>query len=500
MVLSRLLCAALNVAAFTLVTPSLAVASITFSNHTQPSDGDFSGGVATYQHADLNNDGHEDLIWQYTPVMGGYYNFAVELSTAQTNGRASWGTAQAYALPNGAEIYSIVVGDLNHDGNPDVGVFGQDGNFWVFANDGHGNLTANQYYPYAGGSAQAVVADFNHDGILDMALNASNVVTIWWGTAQGTFKVGPSMQVSGYQLMLGDFDGDGKADLLVPGFLTSTAAVYYGDDTGNFPVMRTITAPSSQVTQFSVGDVNSDALSDILYTQSDIAPSRVYVVYGDTTRELASRTSMLTGRCVIGPATVGDLDGNGLNDLIVGERDCGNADKGIRYIDVLARNSNASYQPDQTVFWAQSIGGIVYDIPYVAQVIRGNLDTAPDLLVEQCADNECASYNTTVQFNTTSGSFPTCAAPDTVGIQICSPSSSTGTPVSIAIGASGAVPMRDIEVWIDGVKELEGFRSFSSYAFLNGKLSLSPGKHQMDVYGAGWDQYLEKKSLTVTVE
>src|ERR1039458_2721408 len=80
-------------------------------------------------------------------------------------------------------------------------------------------------------------------------------------------------------------------------------------------------------------------------------------------RTLAARKIITTSRCVAGQATVADLDGNGVNDLIVAEADCTVAlQDGPRYLDVITRNANNTYNGDQTIYTSPSISGSSY--PY----------------------------------------------------------------------------------------------------------------------------------------
>jgi hypothetical protein len=319
------------------------------------------------------------------------------------------------------------------------------------------------------------------------------------------------MGVNGGSPVLGDFDGDGKADLMITDTVNyDTAYILYGDGTGHFPDVKTInagnpaaTTPQQNYTSFTVGDANSDGKSDVLAVQPGNYKSRVLIYYGDASRTFANSTSVLVGRCIAGSASVADLDGNGYNDLIVEEMDCNSTSQySPLYVDVLTRNANASYNPDQTVYWAQPASdGTIYSIPYPPQVLRANLDTKPDLLVTQCSDSVCAGYNTTTQINTTAGSFPICNAPPSAkGINLCSPTTSAASPVPFAIGASGTAPMRDVEVWVDGSKLAEQIDGFSNYTFLNKSVSLNPGSHNVTVFAAGWDQSLVKKTFTVTVQ
>ena len=126
--------------------------------------------------------------------------------------------------------------------------------------------------------------------------------------------------------------------------------------------------------------MNSDAKSDVMAVDPGAGTSRVFVFYGDAGRQFASRTSILVGRCVTGNAQVADMDGNGLNDLVVEETDCGNLGTGPLYVDVLTRNPDSSYNPDQTVYWAQKApDGAIHEISQPPLILRADQDATPDL-------------------------------------------------------------------------------------------------------------------------
>jgi hypothetical protein len=493
--------------------PAVAFPStLSFQSHSQDNASGFGGGTPFYQHADLNHDGREDLVFAYHPEMGGQNIFAVQLATAD----GYYGPATSYQIDPNTGIEQVVLGDFNNDGAIDILVSAYDGHFYLYQNDQNGNFTLTRTFTFTANNngtyaAETVAGDFNHDSLTDIAFVFAGRLTVWFGNGNGGFTPGPSMGVNGGSPQLGDFDGDGKADLLLPDTVNlNQAYVLFGDGTGHFPASITITftppagTPANEAfVNFSVGDVNSDAKSDILATQPGAYKNRVFVDYGNAARTFSSRTYMPVSRCVDGPATVADLDGNGLNDIIVREHDCSNTTSGPLYVDVLTRNPNSSYNADQTVFSSQFINGVLYPIPNPPQVLRANADTKPDLLVTECEDDRCDGSRITTMLNSTAGSFPTCNAPSSSrGINICQPAYGTAasSPVSFAIGASGTVPMRDVEVWVDGKKVAEQFHSFSNYTFLNASVALSSGSHRLDVYAAGWDQWLVKHSETITVK
>jgi hypothetical protein len=403
----------------------------------------------------------------------------------------------------------LAIGDFNNDGKPDVVVFGLDGNVYLYLNQGNGTLSVGGKFPYAGASssayASATVGDFNHDNSTDLAFVQSGQLNVWFGNGKGGFTAGPTMAVNGANPQLGDFDGDGNADILLSDNANyNIAYVLYGDGTGHFPKTTTVTMPSGNAA-FTVGDVNSDGLMDVIATEPGANVKSLSVFYGQSNRTLAARKIITTSRCVAGQATVADLDGNGVNDLIVAEADCTVAlQDGPRYLDVITRNANNTYNGDQTIYTSPSISGSsypYYQFPSPATVLRGDLNSKPDLLISQCADDRCDGYKVITLLNTTSGGFPSCSAPTGAkGVNVCSPTSAVASPVAFSVGASGSVIMRDVEVWVDGIKKTEQIDGFSNYTFLNKSVSLNAGSHNVAIYAAGWDQSTIKKSFTLTVK
>jgi len=487
--------------------PVLVFGQVHFANHTQTCS---NCGDTSFYHGDFNNDGYEDLAYIEDLPMGGYPNFVVEFSNK--DGSYASGTTYQVPLNNGDtdSIAQLAVGDFTHDGNLTIIALTYDsGNAYLYRNNGQGALTLQGAFAYAPSdgsvdSVSAAVADYNHDGNLDVAVINNGYLHIWLGDGTGSFTAGPTQSVNGTTVTVGDFDGDGKADLLVAldHSAISTAYLYYGDGTGHFPDEVTLNLPTGFAV-FTAGDVNSDAKSDVMAVDPGAGASRVFVFYGDAERQFASRTSVLVGRCVTGNAQVADMDGNGLNDLVVEEMDCGNTGTGPLYVDVLTRNPDSSYNPDETVFWAQKApDGLIHEISQAPLILRADQDATPDLLVQQCLDSYCVDTANTTQLNTTSGNWPSCSAPwFAEGFTVCSPlNGASASPVRFEIGAAGPVPMRDLEVWVDGSRVAEQIDGFSYYTWLDQSVNLSPGTHNVTAYAAGWDQSLMKTSFIIHLQ
>ena len=62
--------------------------------------------------------------------------------------------------------------------------------------------------------------------------------------------------------------------------------------------------------------------------------------------------------------------------------------------------------------------------------------------------------------------------------------------------------MRKMEIWVDGTKRFEQLarHDFSHYASIECTLTLTTGSHDVVIYAAGYDNMLEKKSYSITVQ
>lgn len=123
-----------------------------------------------------------------------------------------------------------------------------------------------------------VTADFNHDGKMDLAVGTAgagdspNEVQILLGNGDGTFGPPTTYDANGayVSLAVGDFNGDGNADLAVlqpnPGFVS--VLLGNGDGTFQTPVVYDAPAPPYAL---ALGDFNGDGNLDIAVSLNDSA-------------------------------------------------------------------------------------------------------------------------------------------------------------------------------------------------------------------------------------
>ena len=124
----------------------------------------------------------------------------------------------------------IVTLDLNNDGKPDIIAFNSFApGFYVYLNNGNGtfHLQATEVTPAH--LFDMVVGDFNHDGYEDVAFSTAGSLHVWFNSHASGFSTGPTTSVPVIsELSVGDFDGDGKADV----FASSTTGtfIHFGDE------------------------------------------------------------------------------------------------------------------------------------------------------------------------------------------------------------------------------------------------------------------------------
>jgi hypothetical protein len=119
--------------------------------------------------------------------------------------------------------YNVIVGDLNRDGKQDLIVGHSFQGLSVFLGNGDG--TFGPELLLQGASPASAFGDFNGDGkpdIVTMSASGVNAVRLYLGNGDGTFTSTPDTPfASGYvgttSLAVGDFNGDGKLDVVVIG-------------------------------------------------------------------------------------------------------------------------------------------------------------------------------------------------------------------------------------------------------------------------------------------
>jgi Calx-beta domain/FG-GAP-like repeat/Fibronectin type III domain len=237
--------------------------------------GVFKGSVA---FVDYNSDGRPDVV--VTGWDGGSHTFA-KLYRNNGGGSFSEDTA-AEANLVGVNFSSIAAGDYNRDGRPDLLISGSTApnssspvTTELYRNNGDGTFT--DLTTSAGLSAAAVEegtvawGDYNSDGwpdILASGNNGSGSTKVFTNNGNGTFTLDASAVLPWQQQSAaawGDYNADGKPDLLLSGLTPSgpISVIYENQGNGAF---SNIGAGLTGVTFSSVawGDYDGNGTLDAL--------------------------------------------------------------------------------------------------------------------------------------------------------------------------------------------------------------------------------------------
>lgn len=173
---------------------------------------------------DFNNDGNLDLAVANASLFDDTAS-SISILMGSTNG--TFQTPADYFV--GSSSRSIVVGDFNGDGKPDLAVanYGGFNTNNVFTNSsvsvliGNGNGTFQPAVNYTAGEGPVslALADVNNDSQSDLIIanSRSTNVSVLPGNTNGTFQTATNFGAgaSPQWVAAGDFNGDGQTDLTV---------------------------------------------------------------------------------------------------------------------------------------------------------------------------------------------------------------------------------------------------------------------------------------------
>jgi hypothetical protein len=265
----------------------------------------------TVRIGDFNNDGLQDLV-----ITNGKDN---TVSILLGHGDGTFAPASGSPIPVGGFPFFSVVADFNGDGSADIAVSNaDDSTVSVLLGNGDGTFTEAPGSPIPGfdyNPAEVVAADFNGDGIPDLAVadftpvnqtppedDQKSNVAIMLGKGDGTFTTAPGSPITvglyATVMVALDFNQDGKIDLAVDNegditdFPTQTLTLLLGDGKGGFapagPPIQLADTPDDLVP----ADFNGDGTTDLAIP--NVADFNTTILLNEFTQTATASVSNIT--------------------------------------------------------------------------------------------------------------------------------------------------------------------------------------------------------------
>jgi hypothetical protein len=275
-------------------------------------------------YGDFNGDGKMDIAYVAGALDVGNGQ-QITMALGDGTGRFKLGSP----LRTYAYFGWVMAGDFNGDGKLDIAVIRKDV-LAVFLGNGDGTFQTPLLNPLPGSheSGQTVTGDFNGDGKLDILwVDSTTGVYLALGKGDGTFQSPWKLVTSGsgwgcpaseaQTVLVDDFNGDGKLDFVACNQATGNEiGVFLGNGDGTFQQPLLYPLPHGQW-EVASGDFNSDGKLDLLITGSEglVNTNAIMLGNGDGTFQAQQTVSSFGAYTGAQGVATADFNADGLLDF-----------------------------------------------------------------------------------------------------------------------------------------------------------------------------------------
>ncbi len=292
-----------------------------------------TSGAGVVAQGDYNGDGKPDFVSGLDLRLG--------------NGDGTFQSPKVVGTTHGGIIEDLAAADVNHDGKLDLVVVesGSAGYVDVFYGNGDGSFQKALSFPTAAAPTSVAVADFNGDGLADIAVgDVSGGIEIFKNVGGNSFVPAGTIKLETVSsaiaaLRSGDVDANGTIDLAAS--TNDGAYVLWGDGHGNFtPVLLKTYSPGYGAVALNTGDLNQDGNTDIVVSYSCGTPfgagrnpgtlcTAIDVFYGQGNRSTFYRPAVTDNGVNVSSLQAVDINGDGIGDLVGTGADSNGSQQGL---------------------------------------------------------------------------------------------------------------------------------------------------------------------------